>query len=231
MTLAAERLLFAALPHVAGGILAWALVDSFGAAAAPFYLLPLHVWLRDAFGNPVPSSFRTVAVSAPGRQEPSSSVRSGDGSSGRRDFRALAVGRAEAATHALASLAIPPGAYLAAHLRSIRSDGPLALLEHLSSVAILASAPVIAICLRHRAGSLWFLEGRKGGGGKEGWGEEDSGRSLRAARLVALAAASATFAAGAEARVLFGGFGEHASLRPGGERRRSRRERHQPRGA
>ena len=213
VTLAAERLLFAALPHVAGGILAWALVDAFGAAAAPFYLLPLHLWLRDAFGNPVPSSFRTVAVSAPGRQEPSSSVRSREfGSSGRRDFRALAVGRAEAATHALASLAIPPGAYLAAHLRSIRSDGPLALLEHLSSVAILASAPVIAICLRHRAGSLWFLEGGKGGGGKEGWGEEDSGRSLRAARLVALAAASATFAAGAEARVLFGGFGEYVRL-------------------
>ena len=43
VTLAAERLLFAALPHVAGGILAWALVDAFGAAAAPFYLLPLHV--------------------------------------------------------------------------------------------------------------------------------------------------------------------------------------------
>ena len=61
VTLAAERLLFAALPHVAGGILAWALVDAFGAAAAP------STSSRSTSGSETPSGTPSRRPSEPWR--------------------------------------------------------------------------------------------------------------------------------------------------------------------
>jgi hypothetical protein len=196
VALACERALFAAIPPVCGAILGWTVITSVGAGSAPFYAAGVFAWLYGTFSFPLPSSFR-------GPRKSSKAPRRGGWNGADPDAMVLSAG--EAAAHCATLCLAPAASYVAAHLPTMNptaaSYGSLIDgFEHVCSVALLLSFPVLFLCVFAGKGSLWWMPGM-----------EDAD-SMKFARSTAAALALVLFTGGLEGRVIFHGFGEYVRL-------------------